>query len=1189
MLQELAIATNILQINENCIYFSTMKFTIHIDFFKFVQQSWEKNIYCRFFMVHLILRMIPSPKNLLAKMFNRLYFSLLIIFFALLIYHEGLAQSVVPNSIFSSGKWVKIESSAEGIHKIYYSWLKNIGFLHPENVKIFGSRNEMISDRNNVSSENSPIQIPLLRMKESSGAEALLFFVQGPVRWDYEKAAGQYHPIRNQPACGISYFFLTEDTGSELPLSMSEMSTGTPDIQSSDYDDFVLWEEENLNLLESGSRWFTALLVGGNVLSRSFTFQDRVESEPIHFSVYAAGRSTSSTRMEVSANGTALGAIRFNPIQNSSGSDFAIADSFKISGTLTGAGISLSVKYNGTGSDQSWFDYATLQCRRTLQYRGLPLLFRDSRTIGKDRIVEFQIKGANSLLQLWEVTNPLYPVQHSFQFANGLLTFRINSDSLRSFILFDPQNKYPEVTKTEAIKNFDILHVDTPQFLILTPAAFLDQALRLAQFHRSKANMNVKVVAVEDLFNALAGGYRDIAAFRNYVMHLSRQGGGSNGALLKYLLLFGKGTCDPVHTTSDNNPNWIPTRQSANSLNEIDSYVSDDFFGKLESNPAGHNGTLNIGVGRIPASNLAEATLAVDKIIHYHEAATLGDWRNNICFIADDEDNNLHVSDSENLAQFQARNNPEYNGSKIYFDTYPEILTPEQRYPAVTVAIRRSVQTGDLIVNYVGHASEDGLAHERVLTVNDIDGWSNKDRLPLFVTATCEFSRWDMRVKRSAGEHLLFHSAGGAIALLSATRLVYSASNFEINKSFFNHVFDRDELGDNLRLGDIIRLVKNENGGTINTAKFCLLGDPALRLSYPEQRCVNLEINHQSVHQFDGVISPLSQVTISGEIQDRSGSKIVSLNGILSIQVFDQPTTKTTLGNGGQQPFTYEAQENSLFNGSALVKNGSFSYSFVVPKDVNFNKEPGLIRYYFKNEVTDGNGSFANIHFNGTATIPSSDTNGPDIRLYLENEKFIDGGTVSANPLLLVYLSDGSGINSTGYGIGHDITLEVDGKNANPLILNNYFRADAASWQSGAIIYPLTISGNGAHTLTLKVWDNANNSSSVTVKFFISKEMVIHEMYNFPNPFSDQTRFVINQNRYDELFDVNLEILDLTGRTMYQTKQILPSRGYEISDLYWNPGLLNPIPAYGIYLYRITLSGTDGQKTMKAGRLILRK
>ena len=134
----------------------------------------------------------------------------------------------------------------------------------------------------------------------------------------------------------------------------------------------------------------------------------------------------------------------------------------------------------------------------------------------------------------------------------------------------------------------------------------------------------------------------------------------------------------------------------------------------------------------------------------------------------------------------------------------------------------------------------------------------------------------------------------------------------------------------------------------------------------------------------------------------------------------------------------------------------------------------------------------------------------------------------------------------------------------------------------------LTVSDNGSHTLTLKVWDNANNSSSATVRFFVSKEMVVHDAYNFPNPFSDQTRFVITQNRYDELFNVNLEVMDLTGRTVYQTRQILPSRGYEINDLYWKPELSNPVPAYGVYLYRIILTDMEGQKKMKAGRLIWR-
>ena len=1122
-------------------------------------------------------------------MFNRFYSIGLFLLFVWCLPNSGNSQQPINKSLFAGGRWVKIETTTAGIHKIETVWLKNAGFQHPENVRLFGSRNEAMTRLNSASRGNRPVQIPLTRYMEAGGTESLLFFVQGDVRLDHDRVTNQYFHTRNQSARGKSWFYLTEDAGANMTHQVAEQPTGTTDISTTAYDDFSWWEGENLNLLESGSKWFTTLISGGASLSNSFSFQDRLENEPVKFKVLAAGRSVSPTGMGLAINGSGSGNVLFRPIQQAAESDFASLDSIQTSRLLSGTTINLSLRYNGGATDQCWLDFATVQLRRTLNYRGTPLIFRDGRTIGKDKIAEYMVKGATAGLLVWEITNPLLPSRVNYQLSNGQLSFRFKCDSLRTFLLFDPQAAYPGVTKSVEVKNAEIFSAEVPQYLILAPSLFLSQAERLAHFHRQNSGLTVAVIPTESIFNELSGGYPDISALRDYFRSLYQQKKAQEGSALKYLLLFGKGTCDPVHDPGENNPNWIPTWQSENSISAVNSFVSDDFYGRLDLGDGDQTGDIDVGIGRIPAATVAEATIAVDKIVHYHEAATLGEWRNNICFIGDDEDNNLHVNDSERLADQVIRNHPEYSTTKIYFDAYPQLLTPEERYPGATEAIRRSVQSGDLVVNYIGHASEDGLAHERVLTKHDIDSWSNKDRLPLFVTATCEFSRWDMTVKRSAGEHLYFHPAGGAIALLSATRLVYSSSNFEINKSFFGHVFDRSEEGKPLRLGDLIRTVKNENGGSVNTAKFCLLGDPALRLALPENSCRNLLINNQPVDQFGGILNPSALVTITGEIRDRTGKKLEQYNGILTAQVLDQSTKIATLGNGGQPPFNYKVQENLLFKGTVPIRNGNYTYSFVVPKDVNFNNETGLIRYYFNNGTSDGNGTYANIHFNGTENLSTSDMKGPAIRLYLENNSFRESATVSANPLLMVYLTDESGINSSGIGIGHDITLEMDGNSFDRVNLNGFYRSDASTWQSGTLFYPLSSLEKGSHSLTFKVWDSVNNSSVFTVSFKVSGELIIEDLHNYPNPFSDQTRIVVTHNRYDELMTVDLEVMDIAGRVVHKSQQLLPSRGYEINDLYWNPNLSGYYPANGVYIYRITLTDQADQKSRKAGRMLLKK
>jgi len=1103
--------------------------------------------------------------------------------------YSGLAQAKAHESLFGKGRWIKIETSASGIHRIEYAWLKNAGFAHPENVKIFGSRNEPLASWNIPSAWYGPAQIPVLKIKAPGGSEALLFYVGGDISWQHDPINNHYYHRRNQAARGKSWFFLTEDSGIDLIVPMAEQFQGSAETISTSYDDFGLWEEENINLLESGSIWFTSLIAGGKTLGKSFSFQDRLDNESVVVSVCGAGRSSIPSGIEVTINNSAAGNILFRPIQPSLEADFAVIDSTKTSKKLVGPTVNLSVGYKAPVSDQSWLDFATVMVRRSLIYRGLQLIFRDGRSVGGNRSVEYRVSGASPGLQLWEISNPLSPCRINYQLSNDQLVFRQKSDILRCFLLFDPQGPYPGVTNAGVVPMFDLFPNEVPQYLVIAPASFLNQAERLARFHRESGDLKVSVVSTEAIFNEYSGGYPDISALRNYISTLYQQKDGANQPILKYLLLLGKGTCDPVHEAGDSNPNWIPTWQSMNSVSSVNSFVSDDFFGRLDPGEGGQTGDIDLGIGRIPAATIAEATIAIDKIMHYKSTATLGDWRTNVCFIGDDEDNNLHVNDSEKLAQKLGQTHPEYNISKIYFDAYPQVLTPDERYPEVTEAIRRSVQTGNLFVNYIGHASEDGLAHERVLTNKDIDSWTNKDRLPLFVTATCEFSRWDMSVKRSAGEHLFFNPAGGSIALFSATRLVYSSSNYEINQSFINHVFDSTDSGDFLRLGDLIRTIKNENGQTINTAKFCLLGDPALRLNYPENQTKDLKINNIPVEQFDGALSPTNLVTISGEILDRSGELMEKFDGNLSAQVFDQPTKELTLGNAGMVPFSYQVQKNILFKGNVPVRKGNFTYSFVVPKDVNFEQKTGVIRYYFSNSTTDGNGSFANIHFNGTNSPAQSDHQGPSIRLYLENESFRAGGVVSSKPLLLVYLTDESGINTSSNGIGHDITLELDGQTTSRIILNEFYKTDGATWKSGTLQYALSSLSEGTHSLVFKVWDSVNNSSAVKVDFMVNEGLAFVNLYNYPNPFSDQTRFFISHNGYNELLWVDLEVMDLSGRVVDKSRQLLPSRGYENTDLYWNPARNGLNLANGIYPYRITLTDQAGHKSEKAGRIILKK
>jgi hypothetical protein len=244
----------------------------------------------------------------------------------------------------------------------------------------------------------------------------------------------------------------------------------------------------------------------------------------------------------------------------------------------------------------------------------------------------------------------------------------------------------------------------------------------------------------------------------------------------------------------------------------------------------------------------------------------MNEWRNIVCLISDDEDQNLHFHDSEELALQIDTTNKNINIEKIYLDAYTQESTPSgEKYPKVTEDINNRVNRGALIINYVGHGGELGLAHERIVTVADINSWNNYDNMPVFLTATCEFSRFDDPKRTSAGELVFLNPNGGGIALFTTTRATYAGANASLNKNFFAYTL-KETNGEYMRMGDVIRLSKNSTGNIDNTRKFVLLGDPALKFAFPKHDVITSTINNISILEIVDTLKALSEVTITGEM-----------------------------------------------------------------------------------------------------------------------------------------------------------------------------------------------------------------------------------------------------------------------------------------------------------------------------------
>jgi len=1093
----------------------------------------------------------------------------------------------VANSILATGRWVKAQTRETGMHKVTFAALHAMGFQSPLKVKVFGFLPGKLPQMNNTPSCDDLIQYRIWQTKDKQLNDCLLIYIPGINNLEFDPASKSFIHLRNQYSGGLTYLYLSEDISSDQPVPLLLSIPENPSVFVNEFDDFALYEEEEYNLMETGSRWFTSLLTSNSTLQRTFKFADRIANVPINITVAAAGRCDFSSSADISVNSTPAGSLNFAPYADYVEADYADLKEHVYSKTISGDDLNFSFTYTSPANGKCWLDFIFVEARRKLNMQGGQLIFCDSRSVGSGNITAFQINNADARFKIWDITSPLKPAEiQSVPLANTL-SFKVKTDSLRRFIAFDPLSDFPTLEKGEELKNQNLHGLSTPDMLIITSPDFESEADLLAAFHRKNGGLEVAVINVSQIFNEFSGGVADGTAIRNFVRMLYRKSLIHNTYKLKYLLLFGKGTYDNIHPVTSENPCFIPTWQSESSLNAVTSFVSDDYFGLLGEEEGGQKGVVDIGIGRIPCKNKEEAKVAVDKTLHYVTPSTMGEWRNIVCFIGDDEDNNIHVSDSEQLANYVNLNYPGFYTDKIYLDAFQEETTPEKRYPAVTKAINNRIKEGALIINYVGHANEEGLAHEKILTINDIDNWSNMDKLPVFVTATCEFSRWDMKTKQSAGEHVLFNKTGGGVALFSTTRLVYSSSNFEMNKSFFKYAFKKDKEGNNLRLGDIIRLAKSESGGTINASKFALLGDPALQINYPNYMVKTLEINNQPVEQLTDTIKPLSIVSVWGEIRNIKEEKISGYNGVLYPTVFDKPTQVHTLGNNGQTPFYYTLQNSILFKGNVSVKGGEFSFSFKVPKEINYRIGDGLIRYYSKDNTQDAGGSFITLKLGGSPTTSNSDLAGPQVRLFLDDEKFVPGDQVSKAPLLIAYLADESGINTSGKGIGHDITVTIDNRTDKMLVLNDYYQSDQDAYKNGKVLFQLPDLEEGDHTLKFKSWDLANNSSDVEITFRVVDGLTIKKITSFPNPVHEYTDMVAEHNRFGEKMRVEIDIFTQQGVMVDQIKSETGSSGFKTLPLRWNPGRSNHKLAPGIYHYRVRLTALDGLTAIKTGQLIL--
>ena len=1099
------------------------------------------------------------------------------------------ANAIFPwktSSVLASGKWVKIKTKAKGIFKITFDQLKTWGFTSPEQVAMYGNGGYMLPTLNRELRFDDLMPYPVLKGKDNAGKDCLFFFSSGNIQMNQDLTAGTFSHQQNYYATE-TYFYLT-DQGTLKTIGKPAEVTGDAGRKVLSFPNYAFYEKESINLISSGSQWFGERFSTGATQSINISLDNPDLTKPALISVSVAGRTSTASNIDVIMNGKSILNLPFGAYIEY---EFARKAVETASATLPEKNIQLKLTHQGgNSSSEAWLDYISVNYQSLLNMNTDVYAFRGRGVDGQILISEFVLANASASTRIFDVTDHVNTFEVPASYTDGQLRFKSNSGLTREYVAFNPGGTIPLAELAGTVANQNLHAAELSEMIIVSNPTLLKVANDLADLHRTSDQMTVQVVTPETIYNEFSGGLPDPAGLRNYFRMCYEQGKQSGKNTLKYILLMGDGSFDN-RNIQGKNLNLLPTFQSDNSLSETESFVTDDFYVFMDENEGGYYGTVDLGIGRIPARTIEEAEIVLDKIKTYQTKESLGNWRNVVTFIADDGNTadgytTVHTDQAESLARYVNKNYPSFFTERIYLDTYKRVMTAGgEKYPDVNAAINSRVKRGTLIMNYTGHGNEKGLADESVIDVSSINSWTNYNRLSLVVTATCSFSRFDKN-ETSAGEYVLFNPIGAGIGLFSTTRLVYSGANFVLNSKFFNYIFEKDQQGNNLRLGDVMRLAKAAAYTGINQLNFSLLADPALRLANPNNQVITTSINGNNAKIETDTINTLSVVTVKGYVANSQGVRLTSFNGEITPTIYNKAMEVNTLGNAGQETTSFNLQNNIIYKGLASVKNGEFEFSFFVPKEISYKLGIGKILYYAYNESVDASGYFDNFYLGGSSNSSITDAIGPEIDLFMNSESFKDGGTVSASSILLANITDDNGINTSGIGIGHDITAILDGDDSNILNLNDFFQSDMDSYISGKIVFPLTKLSEGEHVLTIKVWDVFNNSSEKEIRFVVKDDFRIETVSSYPNPMQGETRFVFTHNLPDETFNVELEVFQSTGSRIDLVKKKIGSQGIESLPLEWIPAERQVKMKPGVYIYRISATTKDGKRSSGSGRLV---
>lgn len=1134
-------------------------------------------------------------------------------------FDDGYALQSIETPI-ATGTWHKIPITRGGIHILDRAYLQSIGIamssVNQANIQVWSTNGMQMPKRNSIA--RSPFkQIPI-----RIDGDAVYFYANGPHEIRYNPAT-QRHTQHLHPYTSTSYVFITLGATPGLRLQVTPPA-GASTGEVTTFRDFRYKEDELRkpdNRIKSGQQWLGQQFTPETFARTQTVFRDTldgfVQGSTVRIEAMFAARSTANSNFAINSASGSVGTVFVAQISNITASVSEAANTGVLNRDL--AAVSLpndileltSTFTNAQSNALGWLDWIRITATRLLRAKNGTLRFY-SPVDGTGSIVDYRLTGFTTAPMVLDVSDPQLPVWLTATANGNDHLVRHTNSAGRTLVA---QTSFIRPAGALPVPNQNIRGTTTdPDYIIVTTAELKGAADELAG-RRQGQGLRPLVVTQTQVFHEFNGGIPDLVAIRDLVRYFYDRAGNDPDRLPKYLLLFGDTSFDYKGImASEPLKNLVFTFQSEESLSRTNTYASDDYFGLMDFNegewsPTNHSVAtferLDIGVGRLPVQTLAEARVMLQKIEAYENPDYFGDWKSLVTFTADDNVNgsntnegDLHVYNADGTTTRIPLDATGVRLNKIYQISYPVANSPLGRVaPEANRAFINAINNGTLLVNYSGHGSEILLSAEGLYRAEDVTRLTNLDKLTIMVTVTCEFGRYDDTELQSGAELMVLHPQGGAIAAFTTSRVVFTntdpnAYNFGLNIQLTLAMLSPYADGSPKTFGDIYRQTKNTTvGASFNSRKFVLIGDPATRIGLPESRIRLTSINGITASGSPIQLRALDEATIEGDVMSADGSVNTTFNGQATIKVYDATrfVPMTQLTNCNIRNCAYGVQNDVVFSGKVSVTNGRFSSRFILPRDISYSDSTGRVVMYAAASDTDASGSFSNLILNGRNPDAIDDEVGPELRIFLNDDDFMDGGVVNQNPVLLVDIEDASGINTAGAGVGHELIAILRRRPATGLeqtfMLNEFYESELNDYTRGKVRYPLQDLTPGTYELTVRAWDVFNNPGDRTVTFDVveQRNLLVRNVYNYPNPTSGYTRFIFEHNQTGSSLDVLIRVFTLSGKPVAQLRErnLTPSGGLGSVEWDGNDADGNRL-ASGTYLYHVKVSSeTDTRETVE--------